>query len=192
MKTFRTVLALSLLLPGCVSEEAARRRCQTEVDSATEKVHAAEQKLDGDSAEALGKETKKANDLLSQATQACIASRSPTAKAQLAPLEVAVADLQFEVEKETAKRQKDPNADKRGAKPKLSQWDGANRAIEAWIKARLKNPDSYEHVKTFDPIADGAYWKVVTNYRATNSFGAKITESHTFWMQGETIVKEER
>lgn len=61
----------------------------------------------------------------------------------------------------------------------FSAWDGSVRSVEVGIKARLKDPDSYKHVKTSarDAGADGVL--VVTEYRAKNSFNAVITSVAT-------------
>ena len=60
----------------------------------------------------------------------------------------------------------------------FSAWDGSHRALTRWIKKRLKDPSSYEHIKT--RYTDyGDYIFVVTDYRARNSFGAFNVERVT-------------
>lgn len=57
----------------------------------------------------------------------------------------------------------------------FSAWDGSHRALEAFIKASMNDPYSYEHVKT-------RYWDmrdhlvVRTTFRGANGFGVVITD----------------
>lgn len=60
----------------------------------------------------------------------------------------------------------------------FSSWNGAHLGLEKRIKQCMKNPDSYEHVKTTYLEKDGGL-VVITQYRGTNSFGAVITEQAT-------------
>jgi len=60
----------------------------------------------------------------------------------------------------------------------FSGWDGSHRALERWIKKRLKDPGSYEHIET--RFGDkGDHVLVITTYRARNSFGGYTVESVT-------------
>lgn len=57
----------------------------------------------------------------------------------------------------------------------FSAWDGSHRALTTYIKKRMNNPASFEHVETgFKKDADGNLL-VKTVFRGTNSFGAVVT-----------------
>lgn len=60
-------------------------------------------------------------------------------------------------------------------KGQFSPWDGSHIATKAAIKARMHNPDSFEHVKTtyFDN-GSGNGLTIQTVFRGTNSFGAIV------------------
>ncbi|MBH0088625.1 zinc ribbon domain-containing protein [Pseudoalteromonas sp. NSLLW218] len=64
----------------------------------------------------------------------------------------------------------------RSIEKQFSAFDGSHYQFEKYIKSKMKNPDSYEHVKT-------VYWDkgdhilVQTTYRGTNSFNAVVTET---------------
>ena len=55
----------------------------------------------------------------------------------------------------------------------FSSWDGSHINLTKAIKDAMNDPDSYEHISTkyFDL---GDHIKVVTEFRGTNSFGAKV------------------
>ena len=55
----------------------------------------------------------------------------------------------------------------------FSSWDGSHINLTKEIKKAMNDPDSYEHISTkyFDL---GDHIKVVTEFRGTNSFGAKV------------------
>ena len=55
-------------------------------------------------------------------------------------------------------------------------WSGAHRSIERYVKARLKDPDSYEHIET-RYNDNGDHLLVMTKYRAKNSFGGFAIET---------------
>lgn len=58
----------------------------------------------------------------------------------------------------------------------FSTWDGSHRAVEAGIKARMNDPDSYKHVET--KYRDkGATLAVVTVFRGKNGFGGVVTST---------------
>lgn len=78
----------------------------------------------------------------------------------------------------------------RGDKPQPSAWDGSYYPVDKYLKAHLKDPDSYDLQSCSDePRADGPYWQVRCTYRANNSFGAKVLESHVFFIQQGRVVK---
>lgn len=59
-------------------------------------------------------------------------------------------------------------------KAQFSGWDGSHRQVEAALKARMKNPASYEHVETRYIVGADSI-TVFTTYRGTNGFGAVVT-----------------
>jgi len=61
----------------------------------------------------------------------------------------------------------------------FSGWDGSVHAVEAAIKTRLKDPDSYKHVETKYIDSGAGNIKVFTKYRARNSFNAVVPGSAT-------------
>jgi hypothetical protein len=74
----------------------------------------------------------------------------------------------------------------------FSPWDGSYRPLENSIKGNLKDPSSYEHVKTMYGFVyygtDRPYMNVKTVYRGKNSFGAIVTE--TTAIKVDAITKE--
>lgn len=62
--------------------------------------------------------------------------------------------------------------ERKQAKHCLSPLDGSNYYIDKYVSARMRNPDSYEHIKTnvAEIGADGNHEFIVT-YRAQNGFG---------------------
>ena len=65
-------------------------------------------------------------------------------------------------------------------KAQFSFWDGSHTNLVAFVKERMHNPKSFEHVET--TFADGGidYGVIVTmRYRGTNTFGAIVTNSIT-------------
>lgn len=62
---------------------------------------------------------------------------------------------------------------KKSIESQFSAWDGSHRTVEAYIKARMNNPDSYEHIST--SYRDmGSYLLVSTAFRGTNAFGGVV------------------
>lgn len=55
----------------------------------------------------------------------------------------------------------------------LSGFDGSHSQVEAAIKTTMKNPKSYEHVKTGYLLGDNSI-TIVTQFRGTNSFGGVV------------------
>lgn len=60
----------------------------------------------------------------------------------------------------------------------FSKFDGSHRKVEAAVKSRLKDPFSYEHVKT-QYIVNPDSITVHAAYRAKNAFGAVVASSAT-------------
>lgn len=53
----------------------------------------------------------------------------------------------------------------------LSGWDGSHRGVEQWLKANLRDPDSYQHINTRITPVDNGKHALVSSYRAKNGFG---------------------
>lgn len=61
----------------------------------------------------------------------------------------------------------------------LTRWDGSHEDFRDYIKGRLNDPDSFEHVKTaVTPAANGRHHLYMT-YRARNAFGGTVTREAT-------------
>lgn len=60
----------------------------------------------------------------------------------------------------------------------FSPWDGSHLELTKLIKSKLKDPDSYEHIKT-TYLVKGDTILVFTNYRARNSFGGMMNDQIT-------------
>jgi hypothetical protein len=56
----------------------------------------------------------------------------------------------------------------------FSAWDGSQPDTVRAVKSSLHDPDSFEHVST-EFIDNGEYITVIMEYRANNSFGAKVS-----------------
>lgn len=63
-------------------------------------------------------------------------------------------------------------------KGQFSGYDGSHRKVEDAIKARLKDPSSYEHVETRYTVNTNSI-TVYTTYRARNSFNALVPGNAT-------------
>jgi hypothetical protein len=77
----------------------------------------------------------------------------------------------------------------RGEKPMMSGWDGSCHACERYLKQSLNDPDSYQHMESTQPIAEGAFWTVVSRFRAKNGFGALIVATKKFYIQQGEVVR---
>lgn len=55
----------------------------------------------------------------------------------------------------------------------FSPFSGEHLSLSRYIKANMKNPDSYEHIKTVY-VDNGDYLTVETLYRGTNGFGGVV------------------
>lgn len=86
------------------------------------------------------------------------------------------AQEQLTREKEAIAREQNTRALQESAKNQFSAWDGSHREVESAIKAGMRNPASYEHVKTWYHV-DGNVIMVHTTYRGTNAFGGVVTNS---------------
>lgn len=88
-----------------------------------------------------------------------------------AKLKAVIAEL--ELENQTRARAAERAALEASIKSQFSGWDGSHRQVERELKARMKNPASYEHVETRYSVGTDSI-TVVTTYRGTNSFGAVV------------------
>ncbi|MDR3678891.1 MAG: hypothetical protein P4L41_02920 [Flavipsychrobacter sp.] len=60
------------------------------------------------------------------------------------------------------------------AKHCMSDWNGSCPGVVAYVKDRMNDPNSFEHVET-GLYNSGVYTLVVMRYRGTNAFGATVT-----------------
>lgn len=58
-------------------------------------------------------------------------------------------------------------------KAQFSAWNGANRPVQDAIKAKMNDPDSYEHVST-NYVDKGKFIAVMTKFRGKNAFGGLV------------------
>ncbi len=60
----------------------------------------------------------------------------------------------------------------------FSAWDGSYNSLVTFIKSRMKDADSFEHVQTTNRLVyhgvNRPHMIIVMKYRGTNSFGAKV------------------
>lgn len=57
----------------------------------------------------------------------------------------------------------------------LSDWDGSLPQLEGWVKQRMDDPESFEHIDTRYNIV-GDYAILIMEYRGRNRFGGVVTE----------------
>lgn len=63
-------------------------------------------------------------------------------------------------------------------KKQFSAWDGSHHKTVRYVKGIMKNPKSFEHVKTtYTPHKDKNYRVIMMQYRGTNSFNAVVTNT---------------
>lgn len=61
-------------------------------------------------------------------------------------------------------------------KKSFSAWDGSHYELVKWTKARMNDPDSFEHDKT--TYADGGEYLIVEmDFRGKNAFGGVVRQS---------------
>jgi hypothetical protein len=61
-------------------------------------------------------------------------------------------------------------------KKQFSSWDGSHKKLTEYIKNNMNDAKSYEHVETrYQDNGDTIY--VITKFRGTNGFGAKVLEA---------------
>ena len=62
----------------------------------------------------------------------------------------------------------------------LSKWTGAHDQLETYVKASMKNPNSYEHVSTKYILPDDTtalFAIYITTFRGQNALGATVTQT---------------
>ena len=67
--------------------------------------------------------------------------------------------------------------------PRNSPWDSSVRQVERWLKAHLKDPDSYQSIEWSRVVARPGTpcpYTVRHKYRAKNSFGGYVIENKLF------------
>ena len=76
--------------------------------------------------------------------------------------------------KETAREAQDP---KHRNDQYFSGWDGSNPELVEYVKSRMNDPNSFEHVETkFYEHDGGDKLRIVMTYRGKNGFGGVVTE----------------
>ena len=77
-------------------------------------------------------------------------------------------------------------------KPKIkisnSPWDGSVYQVEKYLKANLKDPDSYEGMEWGKVIENNSNFIVRHKYRARNSFGGYVVEEYIFTLNIDGII----
>ena len=69
----------------------------------------------------------------------------------------------------------------------LSGWDGSHRGVEKYVKANLRDPDSYGHIETrITPVNNKGEHLLVMKYRAKNGFGGMNVESIVATVKNES------
>ena len=62
----------------------------------------------------------------------------------------------------------------------LSSWDGSHRAVANLVKEAMREPDSYEHVRTLiTPVDASGYHTLTMVYRGRNGFGGMTVSTAT-------------
>ncbi len=83
------------------------------------------------------------------------------------------AKLAAEVSKRTAKAKLDEDF-----KLQFSFWNGSHRNTVEYVKERMHNPKSFEHVETrYTDYAEKGFRHIQMKYRGTNLFNAVVTNS---------------
>lgn len=85
-------------------------------------------------------------------------------------------------------KEEDPRAKK--IQDQFSAWDSSHTKVEQYIKSRLNDADSYEHVET-SAWDKGNHLFIMTKFRAKNAYGGKMLSSFSANVNIETgeIIK---
>lgn len=80
---------------------------------------------------------------------------------------------------EQVKKQiKAENTKKTFEQKRLSSWDGSNKKLEQYIKSRMNDPKSYEHIETrYNIETDKGIANMVTQFRGKNALGGVVVNS---------------
>ncbi len=79
---------------------------------------------------------------------------------------------ELKAQKET-KSQSQENASNDYIRNSFSSWDGSHTGLERFIKKKMNDPSSYEHIET-RYIDKGDHMIVNTSFRGKNKFGALV------------------
>ena len=100
------------------------------------------------------------------------------------------AEKQVEAQAKAAKAQADAIQqveDTRKGFHCLSGWNGSHNGVERYVKANLRDPDSYNHIETrITPVNDKGEHVLVMKYRAKNGFGGMNVESLVATVKNES------
>lgn len=82
--------------------------------------------------------------------------------------------------KEAQEKAKQEAADKKAGFHCLSKWDGSHSGVYNFVKKRMRDPDSFEHVETkITPVDEKGEHLLSMTYRAKNGFGGMNLETVT-------------
>ena len=71
----------------------------------------------------------------------------------------------------------------------LSTWDGSHRGVVKFVRDRVRDPSSFEHVETsITPVSDSGEHELLMRYRATNGFGGVSVGLATATIQNSNCV----
>lgn len=80
-----------------------------------------------------------------------------------------------------------------GPEPRRDSWSGGTVAVQHYLKANLKDPNSLQYLGWTNPrvskIDGEPYWHVRVRYRAKNSFGGYVIESQDFYLRNNTVLR---
>jgi hypothetical protein len=85
-------------------------------------------------------------------------------------IEKSIIDLIYDSKTETEITKSNPEE-------QFSKWDGSHIKLTEYIKSKMNDPDSYEHVET-KAATKSNHILVVTTIRGTNAYGGKITTTY--------------
>ncbi len=69
----------------------------------------------------------------------------------------------------------------------LDTFNGSHRGVEKYVKANLRDPDSYDHIETrISPVSNKGEHVLIMKYRAKNGFGGMNVESLVATVKNET------
>ena len=102
-------------------------------------------------------------------------------------------------EKSNTSNKKTPITLEQKIEKQFTQWDGSHIKLKAYVKDNLKDPSSFEHIKTIytpNPSVDNKgeqYITVTMEYRAKNSFWGYVVERYKayFDIEGNPFKIEE-